>query len=287
MDIELARTFIDIFRTGSFIATAERLHVTQTTVTARIQNLEAQVGCKLFIRNRAGAKPTEHGERFMPYASQLVQTWDAARRDLPLAQGLDDLIAIGGEVSLGTPLMLKWAVELRNANPGQAIRVVVADGSDLQEKIELGLVSAALVYRPEYRPGIQVEQILEEKLIQVASVSNPEPYFYVDWGPDFRKQHNIAMPEKTKPALSFNLGPLALQYMLQCGGSGFFRTRVVEEYIEKKLLRVVQYAPEFSYPVYLVYSRANKSAALDQALAVLRKLAKDQSDWSQRWDRSI
>jgi DNA-binding transcriptional LysR family regulator len=287
MDIDLARTFIDIFRTGSFIATAERLHVTQTTVTARIQNLEAQLDCKLFIRNRAGAKPTEYGERFMPYASQLVQTWDAARRDLPLAQGLDAIIAIGGEISLGSPLMLKWAVELRNAHPAQTIRVVVADGSALQEKIELGLLTAALVYRPEYRPGIQVEQILEEKLIQVASVSDPEPYFYVDWGPDFRKQHNIAMPEKTKPALSFNLGPLALQYMLQCGGSGFFRTRVVQEYIEKKLLTVVQYAPEFSYPVYLVYSRTNKLAALDQALAVLRRLAKDQSDWSQRWDRSI
>jgi len=79
MDIDLARTFIDIVRTGSFIATAERLHITQTTVTARVHNLEAQLGCRLFVRNRAGARLTEQGERFMRYASQLVQTWDAAR----------------------------------------------------------------------------------------------------------------------------------------------------------------------------------------------------------------
>jgi DNA-binding transcriptional LysR family regulator len=287
MDIDLARTFIDIARTSSFIATAERLHITQTAVTARIHNLEAQLGCRLFVRNRAGAKLTEHGERFMQYASQLVQTWDVARRDVPLPEGIVDLIVIGGEISLGTPLMLKWATHLRQEISSHAIRVEVADGSILQEKLELGLVHAALVYRPEYRPGLQVEQILEEKLIQVSSVSNPEPYFYVDWGPDFRKQHDLALPEKAKPVMSFNLGPLALQYLLQRGGSGYFRKRVVQEYIEKNLLSRVQSAPEFSYPVYLVYSRDNESMTLSKALEILRGLAKEQSDWSQRWDRSL
>ena len=41
MDLELARTFLAVVHNGSFVAAAERLHVTQTTVTARIQNLEA------------------------------------------------------------------------------------------------------------------------------------------------------------------------------------------------------------------------------------------------------
>ena len=48
MDIELARTFLEIVRSGSFMAAAERLHVTQTTVTARVHNLEGQLGCRLF-----------------------------------------------------------------------------------------------------------------------------------------------------------------------------------------------------------------------------------------------
>ncbi len=287
MDIDLARTFIDIVRTGSFIATAERLHVTQTTVTARIQNLEMQLGCQVFVRNRAGAKLTDHGRRFMRYASQLVQTWDAARRDLPLPDGFGDLIKIGAEVGLSNPLMLKWAMQLRQEISSHAIRVEVAEGLALQEKLELGLLHAALVFRPEYLPGIQVEQILEEKLIQVASISNPEPYVYIDWGPDFRKQHNVALPEKAKAIISFNLGPLALQYILQCGGSGYFRTRVVQKYLEQGLLRPVQYAPEFSYPVYLIYPRGNESVALQKAFDILRRLANEQYDWSQRWDPLI
>ena len=55
MDITLAKTFIEVVRCGSFVAAAEQLHVTQTTVTARIQNLESMLGCVLFVRSRHGA----------------------------------------------------------------------------------------------------------------------------------------------------------------------------------------------------------------------------------------
>jgi len=284
MDIELARTFIDIVRTGSFIATAERLHLTQTAVTARIQNLETQLGCRLFVRNRAGARLTDEGERFLRYATQLVQTWNDACRDLQLPDGGADTIAIGGEGSLGNPLMLHWAMQLRQKIASHAVSVEMGEGAMLQERLELGLLDAALVYRPEYLPGFQVEQILEEKLVLVSSVTTADPYVYVDWGPGFRKQHDTALPGRSRPALSFNSGPLALQYLLSCGGTGYFRTRVVQKYLERGLLWRVPAAPEFSYPVYLVYARDKDSAVLQKAFDVLRSVANDQADWSQRWD---
>jgi DNA-binding transcriptional LysR family regulator len=284
MDIELARTFLDIVRTGSFMAAAERLHITQTTVTARIQNLEAQLDCKLFVRNRTGARLTDDGERFMGYASQLVQTWDAACRHFPMPSGFSESLVFGGEVSLCTPLMLRWAMDLRDEIPSHSIHIEVSDGRILQEKLERGVLDAALVYRPEYWPGMQVEQLMEEKLIQISSITNPDPYIYVDWGPAFRKQHDTALPEKAKTALSFNLGPLALQYILQRGGSGYFRTRVVQAYLDSGLLQKVKSAPEFSYPVYLVYSREKESIALQAAFDSLRNLVKTEPDWSQRWN---
>ncbi|GAC1418325.1 MAG: LysR family transcriptional regulator [Burkholderiaceae bacterium] len=287
MDIDLARTFIDVARSGSFGATADRLHVSQTTVTARIRNLEMQLGCRVFTRNRAGAKLTDDGKRFMPYANQLIQTWDAARRNLPLPDGYSDVLTLGAEVSLGNPLVLAWAMELRLELSAHAIRIDVGECHALQEKLALGLIDAAVVYHPQYRPNVQVEQIMEEKLIHVASVSDPDPYVYVDWGEDFRKQHDIALPEMARPAMAFNLGPLALQYILQCGGSGYFRTRVVEKYIERNLLTRVHLAPEFSYPVYLVYSRDKETAALRKAFSILRWLSINPSDWSQRWNSPL
>ena len=282
MDIDLARTFLEIIRGGSFIAAAERMHLTQTAVTARIQNLESQLGCRLFVRNRAGARLTDDGERFVAYANQLVQTWEAARRDLPLPQGYDQLLTLGAEVSLCNPLMLAWVQRLRETLPSHALRSEVASDEELQKKLDLGLLDAALVHQPEYWPGLQVEQLLEEKLIQVVQTRNPEPYLYVDWGPAFRKQHNQALPGHTRAAMSFSLGPLALQYLVQCGGRGYFRTRVVQRYLDEGVLKRVEQAPEFSHPVYLVYSRANRSAALAKAISLVRELALDDFDWS-RW----
>jgi DNA-binding transcriptional LysR family regulator len=101
MDIDLARTFLEIVRHGSLAAAAEKLHVTQTAITARVQKLESQLGSTLFVRNRAGARLTPNGEAFVVYANQLVETWEAARRDLPLPEGYRDVLHIGGEVSAG------------------------------------------------------------------------------------------------------------------------------------------------------------------------------------------
>lgn len=281
MDIDLARTFLEIVRSGSFIAAAERLHITQTTVTARIHNLEGQLGCRLFIRNRGGASLTDNGERFAGYASQLVQTWEAARRDLPLPAGMGELLAIGGEISLWNPLLLNWLGRLRAHCPELAVRAEVGERRTLHEKLKHGVLDAALVHQPDYWPGMQVEQLLEEKLVLVRSAVSAEPYVYLDWGEAFRRQHDAALPHHARAAVTLDLGPLALYYLLENGGSGYFRSRVVQRYLrEGTLVREAQ-SPEFSYPIYLVYPRSKGGGPLRQALDALRQVAADDSDWSQ------
>ena len=284
MDIELARTFLQIARSGSFAAAATKLHVTQTTVTARVQNLESQLGCALFVRNRDGARLTDDGERFVVYANQLVQTWDAARRDLPAAGETGKTIALGAEISLSNPLLLQWTMQLRRALPDHAIRVEVGDAVHIQSQVERGLLDAALVYRPEYWAGMQVVQLLEEKLIQICSTLDPEPYLYVDWGPDFRKEHDAALPDKARTALSFNLGPLAFQYILQCGGTGYFRTRIARRALAEGRVRIVDNMPEFSYPVFLVYSQARHSEVLQEAFELLKSVVADEASWAEHWE---
>jgi DNA-binding transcriptional LysR family regulator len=287
MDIDLARTFLEIVRLGSLMAAAEKLHVTQTAITARVQKLESHLNCTLFIRNRTGAKLTSDGEAFVVFANQLVQTWDAARRELPLPDGYRHVLRVGAEMSLCNPLMLSWVSEIRKAIPDYALHSEVKEGDELMKDIERGVLDAALVYQPAYWPSLQVEELLEEKLILVRVVGKPEPYVYIDWGPEFRRQHDAAMPEKSKAAVAFNLGPFALQYILDNGGAGYFRTRVVQTWLDRGIVERVPLAPEFSYPTYLVYSRDNPSSTLRRAFELLREIAKENGDWSQRWDPLI
>jgi DNA-binding transcriptional LysR family regulator len=50
MDIELARTFVEVVSTGSFVKAAENLHVAQTTVSARMRLLEQLPGVLCGVR---------------------------------------------------------------------------------------------------------------------------------------------------------------------------------------------------------------------------------------------
>jgi LysR family transcriptional regulator, flagellar master operon regulator len=286
MDIELARTFLAIVQGGSFVHAANRLHLTQTAVTARVKNLESQLDCVLFVRNRAGARLTEAGQRFVGHAQKLVQTWESARLEVTQRDTPPDLLSLGAEVSLSNPLLLQWVRLIRETHPAKRIRIEVGESTTLQQKLGRGSLDAVLVYRPLYGEGIQVEQILEEKLIQIESLREPDPYLYVDWGPDFRKEHDAALPELAEHALSFNLGPLALQYLFQCGGRGYFRTRVTRRALRKGLIRIVPGAPEFSYPVFLVYSRKRLTEALENTFPLLRRIARDESDWAEHWEFS-
>jgi len=287
MAVDLARTFLEIVRCGSFVGAAEHLHLTQAAVTARVQSLESQLNCSLFVRNRSGARLTPDGEAFVDFANRMVMAWETAQQELPLPQSCAEILHIGGEPSLCNPLMLKWVSALRQSLPRQAVHSHIGDGTDLLRRLEQGALDAALVHQPLYWQGVQVELLLEEKLVQVRHPQRPEPYVFVDWGEDFRQRHNAALPRNSRAEVSFNLGPLALQYILQAGGSGYFRTRVVQSYLDCGLLEAVPEAPEFTHPVYLLYCRDRCSESLRQAMDCLRDVATHDNDWSQRWDPMI
>src|SRR5690606_9948708 len=169
MDIELARTFVEIVSTGSFIKAADRLHVAQTTVSARVRLLEQQLGRPLFVRNKGGATLTPAGERFLRYAPTFVQLWQRARHQVALPPGHRAVLTVGSEVTLSQPLLLDWVIWMRRSLADIALRVHVDVPGDLVDQVATGLVDAAIVYAPQHRPGLKIDLLMEEKLVLVAT----------------------------------------------------------------------------------------------------------------------
>ncbi|HER2177994.1 TPA: LysR family transcriptional regulator, partial [Streptococcus pyogenes] len=73
MNIENIEAFVYINHYGSFNKAAEVLFLSQPSVTARIQSLERELGCKLFDRLGKQIVLTEEGRKFLPYAQQVLQ----------------------------------------------------------------------------------------------------------------------------------------------------------------------------------------------------------------------
>ena len=82
MKIEHLKTFLEIAGTGNFIRAAERLNVTQSTVSARIKSLEEQLGQSLFLRSHTGAELTAAGRQLQRYAMTMVRAWEQARQEI-------------------------------------------------------------------------------------------------------------------------------------------------------------------------------------------------------------
>jgi DNA-binding transcriptional LysR family regulator len=257
MDIAQAKTFLEIAETGSFIAAAGRLNVTQTAVSARVHALEDQLGRRLFIRNKSGARLTPAGERFLRHARTLVQVWDRARAQVALPQGRTDIVSVGAEISLWNPILVDWLVWMRREAADIALRAEVDGPARLLEAVHNGALDLAVLYDPPAQgAGIVVELLHEEKLVLVTTRGDPDgaDYIAIDWGASFQASHQAAFPQLPNPGIAVSYGPLALAYLMRAGGTGYFRLSAVRPHIEDGRLRRVPGAPEFSHSMHMVYS---------------------------------
>ena len=281
MDIDLARTFLEIADSGSFAAAAERLHLTQTAISARVRTLEQQLGRPLFVRNKAGARLTPAGERFVRHAASLVQGWERARQHVALPPGREHGISVGGEPSIWHPLLADWLVWMHHVCPEVALRADVDAPARLLDRVEDGSLDMAVLYSPPQRPRLVCELLLEEKLIMVTSSADgrldPERYIHVDWGPGFAAGHRAAFPELPNAPVTISLGPLALTYLLTVGGAGYFRAGTVAPFIKSGQLFPVSHAPQFSHSVCAVYAAEHDEEALSRARQGLRMMARQEA----------
>jgi DNA-binding transcriptional LysR family regulator len=277
MDIQLARTFLEIVATRSFVRAAERLHVTQTAVSARVKALEDLLGRRLFVRGKSGASLTPSGEQFLRHASTLVQVWERARHQVAVPPGRRAVVAIGCEPSLWDPLLLDWLLHMRRSAPDIALRTEVSLPEDLLNRVADGTLDLAVVYAPQQRPRLRIELLIEEKLVLVTTHPKrplrPADYVYVDWGSEFAMQHSLAHPELSSAGVSASLGPLGREYLLAAGGSGYFRLAVVRRDLQAGRLHRVPGAPEFLYPAYVVTAAHADAQLVDPAVEALRKVA--------------
>jgi LysR family transcriptional regulator, flagellar master operon regulator len=85
--------------------------------------------------------------------------------------------------------------------------------------------------------------------------------------------HELSFPEATNSGLFVGLGPLALTYILEAGGSGYFRQRVVAPHVAAGRLHLVPGAPSFFYPIYAVCSAHAEDKLIALALDGLRSIA--------------
>ena len=280
MDIAQARTFLAIAAHGSFLEAAKRLHVTQSTVSARIQTLESDLGAKLFVRNRAGASLTPAGRRFLQHAKTLVLTVEQARHDVGLPNRYRATMRIGGRIALWDGFLPRWVGWMRRAAPDVSIRSEIGFEEDLMRRLIQGTLDIGLMYTPTCAPGLVVEHLFDETLVLISSRPDTkwpgDDYIYVEWGANFYAKHRESYPDLERPAQVVNIGWLGIQLILANGGSCFLPIRMAQPLLDDGRLFKVTDGPAFVHPAYMVFPRESESDVIRQAVEGLRRLAREE-----------
>ncbi|MCB1623986.1 MAG: LysR family transcriptional regulator [Pseudomonadales bacterium] len=280
MDTELARTFLVVIAAGNFVEAAARLHITQSTVSARIQRLEETLGAELFVRNKSGTTLTPAGRQFQRHAALLTRTVEQAREEIAIVSGDRATLTIGSRIGLWEELLLRWLPLFKALAPDVVVRALVGFEEDLMQSMLEGRLDVGVMYDPQARPGLTVEPLPEEQLVMVSSRRDdrglPErDYVYIDWGPEFFAQHALAFPNFPGASLSVNIGWLGLQHVLTSGGAGYFPARMLRHHELAGRVHRVAEVPQFRLRAYLCFPTKLDSGPLALALDTIRRVAAD------------
>jgi DNA-binding transcriptional LysR family regulator len=140
--------FLEVARRQNLSRAAEALFVSQPTLTARLQTLEAALGEQLFIRTRRGMRLTEAGDAFLPYAEHAVAALaDGRERLAELRRGVAGRLVLGAPPTVSTYTLPALLAHFSAAHPG--VRLAVKTGTSeeildmvLHDQVQLGIIRA-------------------------------------------------------------------------------------------------------------------------------------------------
>lgn len=255
MNLVALKTFLAVVQTGNLNKAAELINVTQSTVTARLDALDTELGQALLVRSRKGAQLTKAGFAFQRHAELMVRTWEQGRKAVGLPSGFSGMVSLACHPELWVGLGDRWIDLAQAAREDTAFEAWPGEHSEIIRWLNSGLVDVAITLLPVSGDDITSSELNRDRLIQVSSEPRSalewdENYIYVDLGADFRRQHSLAWPTDNTARTAFGSSGWALDYLLRKAGSAYLPWRLSEPHVEAGRLHIVRDVPEFSRPVY-------------------------------------
>jgi DNA-binding transcriptional LysR family regulator len=139
------RCFVEVANTGSFTVASQRLFLTQSSLTATIQQFEEAVGMKLFDRNTRRVVMTSEATRFKVEADKILNHFDSALGDLQaLAHGEQGHIRIAAAASVIELLLVRAIRTFRVSYPAVTFSLRDAGAEEVEQMVYGGAVDFAV-----------------------------------------------------------------------------------------------------------------------------------------------
>lgn len=270
------RYFLEVSKTQNISRAAERIGISQPTLTQSIRKLEWNIGTRLLIRTKTGVHLTHAGKRICSQASQLLELWNSIQN-----QAIEDENELQGSFRLGChPSVGRYTLPVffeRLAGLAPKIRVELVH--DLSRRITdavIGFkVDLGIVVNPVAHPDLVLRKMGVD---QVGVFQSPNRYSDVIFGDPELIQTQAVLKLLKKTAFQYSyFSPCSNLEVIQAlaasgAGYGILPARVAGS---ASLQWVDPELPVFSDEIFLVYRKEVMGSLAGKTLvAVCEKLLK-------------
>lgn len=149
MEIRVLKYFLAIAKEGSITKAADSLYLTQPTLTRQMQNLEQELGQKLFVRGKYRVSLTPEGLIFKKRAEEII---DLVEKTCAEFASTNEVIKGDIYIGCGETDSMKYIAavmkELQNEYPEIKFHIYSGNAEDVTEKLDKGLLDFGVLIQP-------------------------------------------------------------------------------------------------------------------------------------------
>ncbi len=272
MQPELLDTFLDLIATRSFHRSAERLGLTQSTISARVKTLEGILGATLFTRSRAGTELTTEGLKFEPHARMLRHAWVEARRSVTPSGTAAVSLRIGIQNDLAAGHIGDWISGFRRALPETAFYIEPDYSTQMCLDLGTGTLDFAVLYSPRAVPDLHFTSVGHVAYLLVSSDAGrradlaADRYIRANYSPAFEAAHAALLPELVAAPLAAGQNTAVAGLLSALGGSAFVLEDTAQGLIASGAFRAVADVEPILQPVFAATHLRHRTSALHRRL---------------------
>ncbi len=146
MELRVLRYFLEVAREGSVTRAAERLHISQPTLSKQLKDLEGELGKKLFVRGSHDIKLTDEGMLLRKRAEDILNMADKTLEEFKsLGEFTGGDVWVGCAESDGIKHLARCYMSLLKKYPGLRLHLQSGNSADVTERLDRGLLDFAII----------------------------------------------------------------------------------------------------------------------------------------------
>lgn len=287
MDLDLIKTFLEVYQERHFGRAAENLFITPSAVSARVRLLEEQLGVELFRRARNNLQLTPAGERLLNHAKNLLKGWERARYDVIAEVQAAPQLRVAGVAGLWDTVLMPWMAQVRAQEAGLGLRLDSLSSADIVRRLQQNQTDLGFMFEAQVGPELALHEAGTLPLVMIASAPDRvaeqvigDGYVMVDWSASFMTRHAALFPDAPLPSNWVSSGRIALDLISTTGGGCYLPEVMARESLAQGRLFMVEQAPLIHLSIYSAYPVWSDQAGLIERLLPLLKLNPVRSETS-------